>query len=35
MNAFDTGSEQHTIRMQTIRGTIQRLVPLILASLED
>ena len=26
---------RHTIRMQTIRGTIQRLVPLILASLED
>ena len=30
-----TGSEQHTIRMQTIHGTIQRLVPVILASLED
>lgn len=29
------GSEQHTIRMQTIRGTIQRLAPVILASLED
>lgn len=30
-----TGSEQHTIRMHTIHGTIQRLVPVILASLED
>lgn len=30
-----TGSEQHTIRMQTIRGTIQRLVPVILAHLEE
>lgn len=30
-----TGSEQHTIRMQTIHGTIQRLVPVILASLEE
>ncbi len=31
MNAFDI----KTHRMQTISGTIQRLVPLILASLED
>lgn len=30
-----TGSEQHTIRMHTIHGTIQRLAPVILASLED
>lgn len=30
-----TGSEQHTIRMHTIHGTIQRLVPVILASLEE
>lgn len=30
-----TGSEQHTIRMQTIHGTIQRLAPVILASLEE
>lgn len=30
-----TGSEQHTIRMQTIYGTIQRLVPIILAHLEE
>lgn len=30
-----TGSEQHTIRMHTIHGTIQRLAPVILAGLED
>lgn len=30
-----TGSEQHTIRMHTIHGTIQRLVPVILAHLEE
>lgn len=30
-----TGSEQHTIRMHTIHGTIQRLAPVILVSLEE
>ena len=30
-----TGSEQHTIRMHTIHSTIQRLVPVILASLKE